>query len=113
MTVWLACGSHTSVDERLVYTELLDRMPMEALVHGDALFTDRMAGQWARDNGIPEIKLAANWDIYGRSAGPLRNEWMLRFIKVDKVVAFPGGPGTMNMIRTAKSVGIPVEIVVP
>jgi len=50
----------------------------------------------------------AEWDKFGRRAGPLRNEQMLREGKPDVVVAFPGGRGTAHMVRIAKEAGIDV-----
>jgi hypothetical protein len=48
----------------------------------------------------------AKWDKYGKSAGPIRNKKMLDEGKPDLVFAFPGGPGTNNMIKQAKEKNI-------
>lgn len=51
---------------------------------------------------------AADWDNYGRAAGPRRNRAMLVEGKAELLVAFPGGRGTANCIRTAHELDIPV-----
>lgn len=43
-----------------------------------------------------------------RSAGPKRNQRMLDKGKPDLVLAFPGGDGTADMVRKAKSAGVPI-----
>mgnify|MGYP001604595866 CR=1 FL=1 len=55
----------------------------------------------------------ADWDQYGRSAGPIRNQHMLEQGKPDLVIAFPGGRGTSDMMTRARSAGIPVMQVTP
>jgi len=56
---------------------------------------------------IQEFK--AQWDKYGKAAGYRRNARMLEHPAPDLVVAFPGGPGTANMVMLAKRAGIPVR----
>lgn len=68
-----------------------------------------MAGEWARLTGIRELAFPADWENYRRAAGPIRNRQMLVEATPDLVVAFPGGPGTANMIRQARAAGVPVH----
>jgi UDP-N-acetylmuramoylalanine-D-glutamate ligase len=42
---------------------------------------------------------------HGNAAGPIR---MLKEGKPNYVVAFPGGPGTRDMVNKAKAAGVPV-----
>lgn len=78
------------------------------VIHGDAPGADRMAGQWARVAGVPEVRVPAQWDTHGAAAGPIRNAWMLN-LQPDLVVAFPGGRGTADMVRQAKAAGVEVR----
>ena len=50
----------------------------------------------------------AQWDVYGRRAGPIRNQEMIDEGKPDGVVAFPGGKGTADMVRRAEAAGLKV-----
>ena len=54
-------------------------------------------------NGVVVEEFKADWDKFGRAAGPIRNAQMLREGKPDLVVAFPGGRGTANMVAQAKA----------
>ena len=103
----LVCGGRGYRDYRRV-CEVLDGMKIDCLVHGGATGADLLAGEWAVGNGKPFIVVPANWEYYGKRAGPVRNAWMLRYIKVTRVVAFPGGRGTANMVKLAREAGIPV-----
>ncbi len=108
MTVYLVCGGRKFANKGQLYEELDDR-PVSAIVHGDAKGADRLAGQWASERGIPEILVPANWIYHHKGAGPIRNGWMLKFVRVDVVLAFPGGTGTANMVSQARAAGIPVK----
>ena len=77
------------------------------LIHGDASGADRLAGEWADINDVPVEAFPADWKQHGRAAGPIRNREMLAR-KPNLVIAFPGGRGTADMVRQAKSAGIPV-----
>jgi hypothetical protein len=77
------------------------------LVHGAASGADAMAGRWAGANGVSVTTFPADWNRYGRSAGPRRNQAMVDS-EPDLVVAFPGGRGTADMVRRAEAAGIRV-----
>lgn len=82
--------------------------PDYVLIHGGARGADMLAHQWAFFQGCAVIRMDANWDYYGKRAGSLRNEWMLKYAKPDLVIAFPGGTGTKNMIDSATKAGVQV-----
>jgi hypothetical protein len=56
---------------------------------------------------VREAAFPADWKRHGKSAGPLRNQEMLDAAP-DLVIAFPGGRGTADMVRRAKSVNVKV-----
>jgi len=84
--------------------------PICALAHGGASGADRLAGAWATARGLEVEVFEAGWEAYGRSAGPRRNERMLRDFVPDLVVAFPGGRGTADMVRRARGAGVLVWV---
>lgn len=108
----LVCGGRLFSDAEYAY-RVLDQLHrergVEVLIEGDAEGADRIAGSWARQNGIENLKFPADWTTHGRAAGPIRNGQMLVEGKPDLVLAFPGGRGTANMIRQAKAAGVPVQ----
>jgi len=48
----------------------------------------------------------AEWDLYGKSAGPRRNSKMV--CGADILIAFPGGKGTENCVKEALNWGVKV-----
>lgn len=105
----IICGSRSMSDEDARRAgELLDTAAgIEMVIEGGAKGADNMAYWWARTRGIHCAKIEALWHVYGRAAGPLRNEAMLQ-LTPDAVIAFPGGCGTATMVKLAKSRGIRV-----
>jgi hypothetical protein len=78
------------------------------IISGMAPGVDTVAVDWAVCNWCKWHEFTADWDKYGRAAGPIRNKQMLLEGKPDLVVAFPGGRGTAGMIKLAKEAGVPV-----
>lgn len=103
----LVCGGRDYRDYKRI-REVLSGIEIDCIVHGGATGADLLAGEWAAGKGKPFIVVPANWKAYGKGAGPVRNAWMLRYIKVTRVVAFPGGRGTAHMVNLAREAGIPV-----
>jgi hypothetical protein len=87
---------------------VLEGLNISSLLHGGARGADRLAGLWAKGKGIPVEVWEAEWEEYGKAAGALRNERMLREGEPDLVVAFEGGRGTEDMVRRARRAGVPV-----
>lgn len=83
--------------------------PIEEVITGGATGADAMGKAWARTRGLPWREFPAQWDKYGKSAGPLRNAEMARHAAPGGLlIAFPGGAGTASMVREAKRVGLRV-----
>lgn len=68
---------------------------------------DYQGEQWAFSKGIPVKPFPADWDKYGRSAGPRRNQQMADY--ADCLVAFWDGKssGTKSMIQKMKALRKP------
>ncbi|MBA2348784.1 MAG: DUF2493 domain-containing protein [Solirubrobacterales bacterium] len=76
------------------------------VIHGGATGADELADQWAKTHGVAVNKFQADWSKHGKAAGPIRNAQMLDEGKPDVVLAFPGGRGTADMVRKARTAGI-------
>ena len=107
----LVCGGRHFMDRKFLY-ETLNRIHKETtiheLIHGGANGADIIAGAWANLRKIPVKVYRADWNEYGRSAGPIRNEQMLKEAEPDLVVAFPGGTGTNDMVCRSLRDGVKV-----
>jgi hypothetical protein len=80
------------------------------VVHGAARGADRIAGEVATELGCTVEVHPANWDRYGKAAGPIRNLEMIRQ-GADVCLAFPLGPsrGTRHAMAAARAAGITVQ----
>lgn len=86
-----------------------DRLGGDALLHGDARGVDRAVAADARRRrrGLVVIAYPADWDRYGRGAGPIRNAVMV--MDSSALIAFPGGVGTANAVANARRIGRPIH----
>jgi hypothetical protein len=77
-------------------------------VSGMARGADMLAAQFAKTNNVQLYEFPANWDMYGKRAGYLRNEEMAAFS--NGLLAFWDGEsrGTKHMIETMLAMGKPV-----
>ena len=105
----LVCGGRDFCDV-LFLSNTLDRLnklhgPFKTIIEGNARGADQIAGGWAMDRGINLMKIPADWEKHGRSAGIIRNIEMLD-LKPDLVIAFNGGRGTDHTVSEAKKRGI-------
>jgi len=80
------------------------------LVCGCARGVDTIAEQWAIRNGIPVKRFPAEWDKYGKAAGPIRNGQMAEYADALVAVLYSGSRGTLNMIGQAKKKGLEVYV---
>jgi ABC-type hemin transport system substrate-binding protein len=106
----LVCGGRSYEDRDKVF-RVLDASGADFIIEGGATGADRLARRWAEARGFHFATVDALWYRYGKldkSAGAKRNRAMLR-LRPDKVIAFPGGNGTHDMVTCAKAAGIPVE----
>lgn len=83
---------------------VLKRLKIDILHIGDASGADEFARLWADEHGVPVIIHEAEWNKYGKGAGPIRNRHLVR--SVDLLVAFPGGRGTANCVEQALKEGV-------
>lgn len=106
----LVCGGRDYDDDTELFNTLdliHKQTPIDTIIHGGARGADDLAGWWAVYQDIQCITVPADWNLYGRRAGPIRNAQMLE-LKPDVIVAFKGGNGTRNMIALAEKANVPV-----
>lgn len=117
----LVCGGRDYADAkrvRKVFNGLAKEFvgvgrPYVAIVQGGATGADALARKEALARGWPLVTIDAQWDWYGNSAGPLRNQWMVELLRPRLVVSFPGDRGTTSMIKIARGYGIEVRQIEP
>lgn len=111
--VLCVCGGRNYSDKLRVFA-VLDHLhatrPIAQIVHGGAAGADFLAGEWAAARGVPVKVFPADWKAHGRSAGPRRNGQMVAY-GLSRLVAFPGGSGTDDMVRQCVTSDIEVMVV--
>jgi hypothetical protein len=113
----LVCGGRDWT-EMYIIAQVLDRARaqgcVEVVIEGECKGADQLARGWAANRGVKIEPYPADWERFGRSAGPIRNAQMIEEGKPDWVCAFDtGGEGTADMIEQALAVGLPVLRVDP
>jgi len=115
----LICGDRNWKRMDIIEREL-KKLPADTLIiHGAARGADTLAKFVAERIGLKVINdgkgFPAKWKIYGRGAGPIRNQQMIDEGKPDMVLAFHENinesRGTGDMVNRARGVGIKVEII--
>lgn len=119
----IVCGSRDWTDESAVALVFLSLPRGSVVVHGACpTGADAIAERIAPDFGFATLRYPAEWDRYGKSAGPRRNAAMLRAehtpdSPVRAVFAFTAdlrhSRGTRDCVERAVRAGILVRIVPP
>lgn len=118
----LVCGGRDYRDRDLVWTTLdaaVRYADCDLILCGynpdDPRYqgADQLAYEWAQEADFPCRVFPADWNRYGRGAGPRRNTQMAD-AKPDECVAFPRangewGAGTLDMIGKAARAGAQVH----
>lgn len=97
----VGCGGRhvqPSYDAQRRLAHYLAQAGCSILFHGDATGADQAWGNAAHFARIQVVKVPANWDGLGRSAGPRRNELVSQIVgrlwEPFECWALPGGRGT-------------------
>lgn len=113
MSIVLACGSRDFTNREIIAQTLeAELRPGDTLLHGGASGADRLSGYAATGLGFPVHVMPAQWSVYGKRAGIIRNREMLDQ-NPRLVIAFWDGQsrGTAYTIHLAQERNIPVKIV--
>lgn len=106
-------GSRTFADRARIFADL-DALALEispfTLISGGAGGADQLAEEWARLRCCPFRVYRADWQTYGRTAGPRRNAEMIPH--ADLVIAYWDGVsrGSRHAIGIAHQHRIPVQV---
>lgn len=108
----LACGSRHYTNRLAVRRALLQYWPSHdgsgyEVIHGAARGADTLAAEEAKRFGARVRPFPADWERYGRAAGPIRTRQMLDE-RPDIVMAFGEGQGTHFAVAEAQRRGLHV-----
>lgn len=94
-----------SFNDYLLLSQIMATVPASEIVCGEARGADSLGRKWAEENGIPIKSFPAQWELYGKSAGHIRNREMGDY--ADYLIAFWDGKskGTKGMIDYMQRIG--------
>lgn len=104
-------GSRTCTNGKYIFTVLDEISNNETkitqIISGGARGADSFGKAWADARGVPTKIFYPNWELHGKKAGFVRNEYIIE--NSDLVIAFWDGKskGTKHSIDIAKSKNIP------
>lgn len=105
MTKLLVCGSRTINNSEWIFSEIEKYISESNLqysdihiIEGEASGVDKISKQFAQSKNIPVIEMKADWKAYGRAAGPIRNEQMVRLCDQCLILWDGKSRGTKNDI---------------
>lgn len=81
------------------------------IVSGACRGADKLGEQYAKERNIKITRFPANWNKYGKAAGPKRNQQMASY--ADALIVFWDGKskGTLNMIEFANKNKLSVTVI--
>lgn len=84
------------------------------IVSGNARGADSLGERYASEHNLPVALFPADWSVFGKPAGIIRNQIMINRVSKGKalVVVFWDGEsrGALDMIRRARSAGIDTRV---
>lgn len=118
MKVVIAGCRYSDVEAKIIFSDyslLIDTIEKSGLnitevVCGMAIGVDRMGEQWGRRYNIPIKEMPADWNTYGKGAGPIRNRAMAEYADAAIILWDGKSEGTRNMINEMIRVKKPYHI---
>lgn len=109
----IIAGSRTVTETQL--RKALEWCPwidfVSCVISGGAKGADQFGERWANETGLEVKQFLADWDKFGRRAGPLRNKVMADHAHGLLAVWDGSSRGTASMIELAKAAGLRIYIV--
>jgi hypothetical protein len=103
----LICGDRNWTNKELILDVVRAIRPKpKVIISGGAQGADKLAAEVAIELKIPLQEFLAKWEQFGKAAGPIRNQTMLREGQPTLVIAFhddiKNSKGTAHMLYIAK-----------
>ena len=110
----LVCGSRHYTNYQKVL-EQLKKLDVGFVISGGCRGADCLAVKAAKACSFPYVEFPADWQKFGKAAGPIRNIAMLREGKPDFVLVFhpniDSSKGSKHMLSLIKKAGVPFLLV--
>ena len=102
--------SYESIKQAIFNASMCGIPEITEVVSGTARGVDMLGERYANDNNITIVKYPAQWGIYGKKAGYIRNEEMAHY--ADALISVWDGVsrGSKHMINIAEEKGLIVYV---
>lgn len=95
----IIAGSRNFQDYDLLCSWMREvQSPIREIVSGCASGADSLGERWAIERSIPLKLFPANWEKYGKAAGPIRNKQMAEYADCALVFWSGNSAGSRSMI---------------
>ena len=113
MKVIIAGSRNMQASDAWLIPEAVQRSGFEVteVVCGVAKGADSLGAFWAAEHQIPVKMFPAQWSVYGRAAGPIRNKEMLDYADGLIVFIWNNSKGSANMLAQTKKANKPYFVV--
>jgi len=115
--IYAVVGSRSLADSYEAVALVLDSFfigkKVDCICHGGAEGVDSHSGAWAEQNGIPVKIFEADWEKFGASAGPIRNQLIVNHAECVLAILDSRNSrswGTKLTISMAEKAGKPVYV---
>lgn len=108
-------GSRSFNDYGLMIEKIMEKYgdcEIECVISGGAKGADRLGARFANENNIALIEHKPDWERYGKSAGFIRNRYIIE--DCTHCIAFWDGEshGTKNDIDLCQETGKPCDVII-
>ena len=108
----IIAGSRHMADYTLLKQDVkASKFKIDAVVCGMAKGADLLGKRWVEENKIPVKEFPADWNKYGKSAGPIRNGEMAKYADAAIIFIYAGSRGSENMLTQITRQKKPVFVV--
>ncbi len=113
MKVIIAGSRHMPIDQQYLISKAIKKsgFKISEVVCGMAKGADTWGLWWALHHDIPVKRFPADWDTYGKAAGPIRNKQMADYADAAIIFIWDGSRGSENMRVQMEKLKKPVYIV--
>lgn len=89
---------------------LLQNKKEVVILCGEARGADALGKRYAQERGFPVQSFPADWQRFGRAAGPLRNRQMAACADACVVFWVGGSAGSASMVAEARRAGLALRV---
>ena len=105
----IIAGSRTITDWKVLESAIAaSKFHITLVISGHACGVDTLGEEWASKRNVPCDIYKANWDKFGRAAGPIRNSEMANAAEALLLIWDGASVGSKDMLEKARRKGLQI-----